>query len=31
LLEVPGYDDEGPDRANVDALKSIRAEIGDGT
>jgi endonuclease IV len=27
LLEVPGYDDEGPDKANVDALKAIRAEI----
>jgi deoxyribonuclease-4 len=28
LLEVPGYDDSGPDKLNVDALKSIRAEVG---
>jgi deoxyribonuclease-4 len=27
LLEVPGYDDKGPDKPNVDALKQIRAEI----
>jgi deoxyribonuclease-4 len=30
LLEVPGYGDEGPDKANVDALKAIRAEIAAG-
>jgi len=30
LLEVPGYDDEGPDKANVDALKAIRGEIAKG-
>jgi deoxyribonuclease-4 len=27
LLEVPGYDDEGPDKPNVDALKAIRAAV----
>lgn len=27
LLEVPGYDDEGPDRANVDILKAVRATV----
>ena len=30
LLEVPGYGDEGPDKASVDALKAIRAEIATG-
>ncbi|MEX0682649.1 MAG: deoxyribonuclease IV [Dehalococcoidia bacterium] len=25
LLEVPGFDDEGPDKANVDILKELRA------
>jgi deoxyribonuclease-4 len=30
LLEVPGYEDSGPDKPNVDALKSIRAEVGAG-
>ena len=28
LLEVPGEDGEGPDKANLDVLKSIRAELG---
>jgi deoxyribonuclease-4 len=28
LLEVPGYDDKGPDKANVDTLKAIRDEVG---
>jgi deoxyribonuclease-4 len=28
LLEVPGYDDHGPDKQNVDTLKAIRAEVG---
>ena len=28
LLEVPGLDGEGPDKANVDILKEIRAKIG---
>jgi len=28
LLEVPGYDDSGPDKPNVDTLKAIRAEVG---
>jgi deoxyribonuclease-4 len=28
LLEVPGYDDHGPDRQNMDTLKEIRAEVG---
>jgi len=27
LLEVSGYDNEGPDRPNVDALKAIRASL----
>lgn len=27
FLEVPGIEREGPDRANVDLLKSIRAEV----
>lgn len=26
-LEVPGYEKDGPDKPNVDALKSIRAEV----
>ena len=25
LLEVPGFDDSGPDKANVDILKELRA------
>jgi len=28
LLEVPGYEDRGPDKANVEALKEIRASVG---
>ncbi|MCC7363774.1 MAG: deoxyribonuclease IV [Dehalococcoidia bacterium] len=28
LLEVPGMDDKGPDRENVDRLKRLRAEVG---
>jgi apurinic endonuclease APN1 len=28
LLEVPGFDGKGPDQANVDALKALRAEAG---
>jgi deoxyribonuclease-4 len=28
LLEVPGYDNKGPDQPNVDALKRIRNELG---
>lgn len=28
LLEVPGYEGKGPDLANVDALKGLRAEAG---
>jgi deoxyribonuclease-4 len=28
LLEVPGLDNEGPDKANVDALKAVRAGLG---
>jgi deoxyribonuclease IV len=28
LLEVPGFDDTGPDKANVDILKEIRAKVG---
>jgi len=28
LLEVPGYEDRGPDQQNVDTLKAIRAEVG---
>ena len=28
LLEVPGFDKEGPDKPNVDALKEIRAKVG---
>jgi len=27
LLEVPGYEDQGPDRPNVDALKAIQLEV----
>jgi deoxyribonuclease-4 len=30
LLEVPGYDDEGPDKPNVEALKAIRASVAAG-
>jgi deoxyribonuclease-4 len=30
LLEVPGFDGEGPDKANVDLLKEIRAKVGAG-
>ena len=28
LLEVPGADKKGPDKANVDRLKTVRAELG---
>jgi deoxyribonuclease-4 len=28
LLEVPGFDNEGPDKRNVDILKEIRAQAG---
>ena len=28
LLEVPGFDNEGPDRANVEILKAIRDAVG---
>ncbi len=28
LLEVPGLDNKGPDKANVDRLKAIRTELG---
>ena len=28
LLEVPGTDKKGPDKENVDRLKTIRAELG---
>jgi len=28
LLEVPGFDNEGPDKRNVDILKEIRAQTG---
>lgn len=28
LLEVPGFDDHGPDKQNVDILKELRAEAG---
>jgi len=28
LLEVPGFDDSGPDKQNVDILKELRAEAG---
>lgn len=28
LLEVPGIDDQGPDRENVERLKAIRAAVG---
>jgi deoxyribonuclease-4 len=28
LLEVPGFDDSGPDEENVNRLKQIRAEVG---
>ena len=27
-LEVPGYDKKGPDKPNVDTLKTIREEVG---
>ncbi|HET8944320.1 MAG TPA: deoxyribonuclease IV [Dehalococcoidia bacterium] len=27
LLEVPGYEDQGPDKPNVDALKAVRAAV----
>lgn len=27
LLEVPGYEDQGPDQPNVDALKAVRAAV----
>ena len=30
LLEVPGFDGKGPDEANVNVLKEIRAAVGDG-
>ncbi|MBI4199260.1 MAG: deoxyribonuclease IV [Chloroflexi bacterium] len=30
LLEVPGFDNKGPDRANVDILKAVRAKVGVG-
>jgi deoxyribonuclease-4 len=30
LLEVPGFDGEGPDKANVGLLKEIRAKVGAG-
>lgn len=30
LLEVPGFDNEGPDKPNVEILKEIRAKIGAG-
>ena len=26
ILEVPGYDGEGPDRANLDTLRELRGE-----
>jgi deoxyribonuclease-4 len=28
LLEVPGFEDDGPDKQNVDILKELRAEAG---
>jgi deoxyribonuclease-4 len=28
FLEVPGYDDHGPDKQNLDTLKAIRGEVG---
>jgi deoxyribonuclease-4 len=28
LLEVPGFDNEGPDRRNVEILKSLREKAG---
>jgi deoxyribonuclease-4 len=28
LLEVPGFEDQGPDKRNVDILKEIRAKVG---
>ena len=28
LLEVPGFDGKGPDKANIDLLKQLRAEVG---
>jgi deoxyribonuclease-4 len=28
LIETPGFDNEGPDRRNVEILKSVRAEVG---
>ena len=31
LLEVPGLDGKGPDKANVDILKEIRAEVAGGS
>jgi len=31
LLEVPGLDGKGPDKANVDILKEIRAEVARGS
>jgi deoxyribonuclease-4 len=30
LLEVPGFENEGPDKPNVDLLKEIRAKVGAG-
>jgi deoxyribonuclease-4 len=30
LLEVPGFEDQGPDKPNVDLLKKIRAKVGAG-
>ncbi|OGO50891.1 MAG: hypothetical protein A2148_07860 [Chloroflexi bacterium RBG_16_68_14] len=30
LLEVPGFEKQGPDKANVDILKEIRAKVGAG-
>ena len=28
LLEVPGIEGNGPDKANIDVLKGLRAELG---
>jgi hypothetical protein len=28
LLEVPGFDHQGPDRRNVETLKGLREEAG---
>ena len=28
LLEVPGFEDKGPDRSNINILKNIRRRIG---